>query len=128
MFTNGNVFRDSSMRSAKTKTKHPNHFPGPQLLPITAEYADIETMSILASHPLKLSYDLSVDSLAANQGILRQRRNYDEKLSEAFEELISIAQAEEGDAGSIENLMESAIILLFEIFVSFRAGRSHGKA
>lgn len=77
-------------------------------------------MSILASsQPLKLSYDLSVESLAACQGLLRQRRDYDEKLSEAFEELVTIAQAEEAEAGSIDSLQEAG--LFFSARSSFRS-------
>ncbi|KAI4671319.1 uncharacterized protein J4E88_009353 [Alternaria novae-zelandiae] len=75
-------------------------FGGPQLLPIIAENADISTMNILASsHPLKLALDLSTDSLSKGTAILEQRRDYSEKLSEAFEELVTIAQAEESIAG-----------------------------
>ncbi|WEW59246.1 hypothetical protein PRK78_004715 [Emydomyces testavorans] len=85
---------------------------GSQLLPIIAEHADIETMLILASsHPLKLSYDLEIHSINASRDILQQRRDCSEKLSEAFEELITIAQAEKAEAGSIDTLMESGLFL-----------------
>lgn len=81
---------------------------GPLLLPIIAEYADIETINILASsQPLNFSYDLKVDSIAGNREVLQQRRDYSEKLSEAFEELIAIAKAEEAESRSIDSVMES---------------------
>lgn len=77
-------------------------------------------MSILASsHPLKLSYDLSVDSLATSQGLLQKRRDYDEKLCDAFEELVAIAQAEEAEAESIDSLQEAG--LFFSARSSFRS-------
>lgn len=67
-------------------------------------------MNILASsHPLKLALDLSTDSLSKGTATLEQRRDYSEKLSEAFEELVTIAQAEESIAGSINSLEESGI-------------------
>lgn len=86
--------------------------PGPQPLPIIAEHADVETINILAaSHPLKVSYDLSVDSIAANREVLQQRRDCSEKLSDAFEELIAIAKTEEAEVQSIDSLMESGFFL-----------------
>ena len=86
--------------------------PGPQLLSIIAEHADVETINILASsHPLKVAYDLRVDGITANREILQRRRDYSEKLSEAFEELIAIAKAEETESQSIDSLIESGIFL-----------------
>jgi hypothetical protein len=41
---------------------------------------------------------------------LEQRRDYDEKLAEAFETLISIAQAEEVMAWSEDSLAESGLV------------------
>ena len=85
---------------------------GPLLLPIIAEHADVETINILASsHPLKASYHLKVDCIAANREVLQQRRDYSERLSEAFEELIAIAKAEEAESRSIDSLTESGIFL-----------------
>jgi hypothetical protein len=67
-------------------------------------------MSILASsHPLKLSYELSVDIRTTAQDLLRQRRDYSEKLGVAFEELVTIAQAEEANALSPVSLAESGL-------------------
>lgn len=68
-------------------------------------------MQILASsNPLKLSYDLTFDSIAACKVTLQHRRDYDEKLSAAFEELITIAQAEDADmSGSIDSIVESGL-------------------
>ena len=86
--------------------------PGPQTLPTIAKHADAETITILASsHPLKISYDLSVSSIAANREVVEQRRDYSDRLSEAFEELISIAKAEETESRSIESLTESGLFL-----------------
>jgi hypothetical protein len=80
------------------------------LLPVIAEYADIETITILSSsHPLKLSLDLGHESLTSSRLTLEQRRDYSEKLSLAFEELTIIAQAEESMAGSLNSLQESGL-------------------
>lgn len=58
-------------------------------------------MAILSSsHPFKLSLDLSFDGFAASHEILKGRRDYDEKLGFAFDELIAISHAEESAAGS----------------------------
>lgn len=86
--------------------------PGPQPLTIIAEHADVETINILAaSHPLQVSYNLSVDGIAAYRDVLQQRHDYSEKLSDAFEELIAIAKAEEAELRSIDSLMESGFLL-----------------
>lgn len=58
-----------------------------------------------------MSYDLRVDSIAANREVLQQRRDYNEKLSEAFEDLIAIAKAEEVESRSIDSLVESGFFL-----------------
>ncbi|KAF2261005.1 ankyrin [Lojkania enalia] len=100
---------------------------GLQLLPIIAEYADIETMNILASsHPVKLSYDLSLKSLSASREILEKRRDHDEKLAKAFEELTTIAQAEVSLAGSVESLQESG--LFFSARSSFHSDLAEAMA
>ena len=90
-----------------------HHQPsGSQLLSIIAEHADVETIKILASsHPGKVSYETRVDSIAANREVLQQRRDYSEKLSEAFEELIAVAKAEEAESRSIDSLVESGLFL-----------------
>ncbi|KAL8714060.1 MAG: hypothetical protein Q9225_006643 [Loekoesia sp. 1 TL-2023] len=85
---------------------------GPPPLSIIAEHADLETINILASsHPLKVSSDLSVEGIAANREVLQQRGDYSEKLSEAFEELITIVKAEEYESQSIESLTEAGLFL-----------------
>lgn len=91
----------------------PADYPiGPKILPIIAEHADVETINILASvHPLKVSYDLSFDSIAANRSLLEQRRDYDEKLADAFNELIAIATAEIEETRSVESVLESGFFL-----------------
>ncbi|KAJ5776448.1 uncharacterized protein N7511_001459 [Penicillium nucicola] len=74
------------------------------------EHADIETILILASsRPLKRYYDLKMDSTSENRYILQHRSDYNEKLEEAFEDLITIAQADEAETESIDTLMESGI-------------------
>ncbi|KAK6352273.1 hypothetical protein TWF730_009103 [Orbilia blumenaviensis] len=84
---------------------------GPQLLPVIGEYADIETMSVLASsQPLKLSYDLSTEGVTAAYEILQQRRDYNEKLSEAFKDLITIAEAGIASVKSIDSLQEAGLV------------------
>ena len=100
---------------------------GSQLLPIIAEHADIETINILASsHPSKVSYDLKINSLAACREVLQQRRDYSERLSEAFEELIAIAKAEEADSQSVDSLIESG--LFFSARSSFHSDLSEAMA
>ena len=85
---------------------------GPQLLPIIAEYADVDAIRILSSsHPMRVSYDLGANSIATNREVLQQRRDYDEKLSEAFEELIAIAIAEAAESRSVDSLMETGLFL-----------------
>ena len=51
---------------------------GLQMLPIIAESADIETMSIIASSDLLKQILLNVDSFVAGQKILQSRTDYDE--------------------------------------------------
>lgn len=73
-------------------------------------------MLILASsHPLRLFHGLDPETLSTGRAILQARHDHDEKLSEAFEGLISIAQSEDDDSGSTETLMES------HLFVSARS-------
>ncbi|KAK3897890.1 ankyrin [Staphylotrichum tortipilum] len=78
------------------------HVTGPQVLGVIAEHADVKTMSIIASSLLlKLSLNGGVDGFVAGCEILLERRDYDEKLSHAFEELLSsIAIAKEEAAAS----------------------------
>lgn len=62
-------------------------------------------------HPLKVSYDLSPGSIAANRALLEQRRDYNEKLADAFDELIAVATAEIEETKSIESVLESGFFL-----------------
>ena len=57
---------------------------------------------------MKVSYDLGVDSIATSREVLQERRDSNEKLSEAFEELIAIAKAEDMEK-SIDSLVESGL-------------------
>ncbi len=69
-------------------------------------------MLILASsHTLKLPSDPEDENITASRHNLQQRWDYDERLSEAFEELIAIAQAEEMEVGSIDTIMESGLFV-----------------
>jgi hypothetical protein len=89
-----------------------NRSLGPEILPIIAEHADVETINILASvHPLKVSYDVSFNSIAANRSLLEKRRDYDEKLADAFEELITIASAEADETKSVDSILETGFFL-----------------
>ncbi|KAL9001538.1 MAG: hypothetical protein Q9169_000113 [Polycauliona sp. 2 TL-2023] len=84
--------------------------PGSRILPIIAEHADVDTMHILASsHPMKVAYDLGFDSIAASREVLQQRPDCNEKLTEAFEELIAIAEAEHLESKSMDSLAESGL-------------------
>jgi hypothetical protein len=89
-----------------------NRSLGPEILPIIAEHADVETINILASvHPLKASYDVSFNSIAANRSLLEKRRDYDEKLADAFEELITIAITEADETKSADSILETGFFL-----------------
>jgi ankyrin repeat protein len=89
-----------------------DHLLGPEILPIIAEHADVETINILASvHHLKVSYDFSFNSIAANRSLLERRRDYNEKLAAAFDELITIASAEADETKSVESILESGLFL-----------------
>lgn len=69
---------------------HASRLKWPQLLPIIAESADAETISILASSDLLLKRALlDMDGFAVGRETLRPRMDYHEKLGEAFEELFS---------------------------------------
>jgi len=80
---------------------HASRLKWPQLLPIIAESADAETISILASSDLTPKRPLlDRDGFAVDRETLRSRMDYDEKLGDAFEELFSVARADkEADAG-----------------------------
>lgn len=84
----------------------------PEILPTVAEHADIETMAILSSvQPLRVSYNISWDSVQANRDALETRRDYDEKLGVAFDELIAIVRAELEETRSIDSMLESGLFL-----------------
>ena len=69
-------------------------------------------MNVLASlHPLRVSYDVGFDSIAANRSLLQKRLDYDEKLADAFEGLISIASADADDAKSVDSVLETGLYL-----------------
>src|SRR6266480_7094185 len=92
---------------------------GPRLLPVIAEFADHKTMTILASSStLKLNYDLTLDSRTANLAILQKRRDYSEKLAAAFDDLITVAEAD-NLTSPVDSLIESG--LYFSARSSFRS-------
>jgi ankyrin repeat protein len=62
------------------------HLEGLRLLPMIAESADAETMSILATSDV-LKQTLDEDDVAAGRETLRSRTDYDEALGNAFENL-----------------------------------------
>jgi ankyrin repeat protein len=66
-----------------------SHIKELQLLCIVAESADAETMSILMSSDLLKQTLLNGDSFAAGRETLRSRTDYDEKLGNAFEDLLA---------------------------------------
>jgi hypothetical protein len=69
-------------------------------------------MNVLASvHPLRVSYDISFDSIAANRSLLQKRLDYDEELADAFEGLISIASADADDVKSVDSVLETGFYL-----------------
>lgn len=65
---------------------------GPPLLPIIAEYADEETMSIIALSDLLLE-QIPLDGFAAGRKTLQSRRDNNENLGRAFEKFLSAAEA-----------------------------------
>ena len=61
---------------------------------------------------MKLSYDLDPKTVDESKAILQERHDYSKKLSIAFEELISIAQAETPKSGgSTESFMRAGLFL-----------------
>lgn len=72
--------------------KHVGCLNGSQLLPIVAEHADSETMSILASSQI---FGISGDCLPADRVILLCRKDYNEMLGHAFESLVSVWRCNE---------------------------------
>jgi ankyrin repeat protein len=69
---------------------HASHLNRLQLLPIIAESADAETMSILGASALKQTL-LSGCEFATSYGILQSRTDYDERLGNAFNEFLTVA-------------------------------------
>lgn len=92
---------------------------GLRLLPVIAEFANHKTMTIIASPlTLKLNYDLTPDSRTANLPILQKRRDYSEKLAAAFEDLITVVEAD-NLISPVDSLIEPG--LFGEIILSLRA-------
>lgn len=69
-------------------------------------------MNVLTSFdPLRVSYNVSFDSIAANRSLLEKRLDYDEKLADAFDGLISIAAADADDVKSVDSVLETGFYL-----------------
>ena len=87
------------------------HLKGPHLLELVAQYADLETISILASADhLKLRSDrtYTVSHFATR---LSQRADTSEKLSHAFEDLLdAMAKEPPPSYTSLEHRMESGLL------------------
>jgi ankyrin repeat protein len=80
---------------------------GPHLLSLVAQYADLQTISILASTShLKLKFDKDY-VLGDFSARLRQRIDVTEKLTEAFEDLVSLISQGSAQSESTESRMES---------------------
>lgn len=69
---------------------HTSHLDGLQLLPIVAESANAETMSILETSVLKQTL-LSGCEFGRSYEILRSRTDYDETLGNAFNRFLTVA-------------------------------------
>lgn len=80
---------------------------GPHLLNITARYADLETIDILANTDhFRLKYDESY-ILGDFGKVIRERPDATEKLTFAFDELLSIFKHAAHLAQGVESLMEA---------------------
>jgi ankyrin repeat protein len=83
---------------------------GPHLLELVAQYADLETISILASADhLKLRTDRNY-MLGNFANRLRQRAEASEKLLKAFEDLLDAMGKEPPSKMGLENRMESGLL------------------
>jgi ankyrin repeat protein len=85
---------------------------GPHLLELVAQYADLKTISILASaNHFKLKFDKTY-ALGDFAKRLKQRPNVEEKLLEAFDGLLDIiTQGLQVKTASLESRMESGLLL-----------------
>ncbi|KAM0517681.1 hypothetical protein ACHAPE_004654 [Trichoderma viride] len=80
---------------------------GPHLLNITALYADLETIDILASSShFRLKYDRHY-ALGDFRKTLRDRKDVTDKLSFAFDELLRVVEGASHVAESDESLLEA---------------------
>ena len=84
----------------------------PHFLDVVAEYADLRTISIIASADhLKLNQDNRYNLGKAAAEKLRQRSGSSEKLTLAFEELLGLIQKGERRDTDLERLMESGLLI-----------------
>lgn len=83
---------------------------GPDLLNIAADFADIETIRILAaSEHLKIHGDEGYVLAAKSSDIIKNRPDVSEDLIVAFEELLSLMSDEHSEMGE-EGLLESGLL------------------
>ncbi|OBT75406.1 hypothetical protein VF21_05716 [Pseudogymnoascus sp. 05NY08] len=83
---------------------------GPHVLSLVAQYADIQTISILTSTDhlkLKFDRDYILGDFATR---LQQRLDVTEKLIDAFEDLLSLINQGSVEGGSVESRMESGLL------------------
>jgi len=83
---------------------------GPHLLSVVAQYADLQTISILASTDhlnLKFDKDYMLGDFSTR---LRQRTNVTEKLTNAFEDLLNLINQGSTENESTESRMESGLL------------------
>lgn len=83
---------------------------GPHLLSLVAQYADLRTIAILASTDhLKLKFDKDF-VLGDFSTRLRQRTEVTEKLTDAFEDLLTLINQGSAESESTESQMESGLL------------------
>ncbi|KAH8744947.1 ankyrin repeat-containing protein-like protein [Hyaloscypha finlandica] len=83
---------------------------GPHLLSVVAQYADLQTISILASTDhLKLKFDKDY-MLGDFSTRLRQRTNVTGKLTNAFEDLLNLINQGSNENESMDSRMESGLL------------------
>ena len=80
---------------------------GPHMLPLVAQFADVETIHILTqTDHLKLKYDPSYKR-DTYFNVLRTRHDFDEKLEHAFRELFEILDHQARPDYTVEGAMEA---------------------
>ncbi|KAK8910378.1 hypothetical protein QC760_001334 [Botrytis cinerea] len=84
---------------------------GPHLLGLVAQYADLDTISILAStNHLRIKFDKNYE-FGDFIAILRERSKVTDKLLSAFEDLLNIINQGATEHRSVESAMESGLLV-----------------